>query len=473
MISLRQTLKYLNDGILNSSELASVSLERIELFEPYVNALIYVNDHFREEEFNAGMIRQNNQNKKNQDFLGVPLLVKDSFITRDQPTSFGTTDQYYTLDVLRKDAELVKAMKNLGFVVLGKTSLPRYGDDVQTYNDLKGICNNPWNLKLTSGGSSGGTAVGVSLGYTSVGLGSDLAGSLRIPANFCGVVSLKPTEGTLSSAGHFPFIETGLLEKPILTTGLITKTVDDLSLVYEPLLRGLPPRSPLPHIKGKEEGDTSKSSGENPKIGVVPSLPAIETDQRIVELISERLVKNLQRISTPETIPHLQFDHKELVRHYTVIANYSSYPKKKTQLTMLYKAFDFRAEFTKRIDSTLSIYDFLILPVSPSLAFPHNLKKKPILINNKEISYWKATISYTAPFSLTGHPVLTIPVGFIGELPVGVQLVGRHNSEADLLAFGRKMEEVMDLDLTPPLVHTAEPQEEFFLERFEDSSEMI
>ena len=167
--------------------------------------------------------------------LGLPILVKDSIEVAGLHTTAGSkTLQGY---VSESDAPVVAQLRDAGAIVFGKTNLPEFAADSQTYNDLFGQTNNPWDLERTPGGSSGGAAAAVSAGLTALDIGSDLGGSLRIPAHFCGVATVKPTWGVVSSRGHIPPEPGVLSEVDISALGPIVRSAADLDLVLELMTR--------------------------------------------------------------------------------------------------------------------------------------------------------------------------------------------------------------------------------------------
>src|SRR5580698_9652189 len=143
---------------------------------------------------------------------GIPMTIKDGYDVENMPATSGNP-LYAKRDKACTDAVVVKAARDAGAVIWGKTNVPLMLGDFQSYNDIYGTTNNPYDVTRTPGGSSGGAAAALAAGITPLEIGADIGGSLRHPANFCGVVSLKPTWGVLSLRGHIPpapdrFLET-------------------------------------------------------------------------------------------------------------------------------------------------------------------------------------------------------------------------------------------------------------------------
>ena len=141
------------------------------------------------------------------------------------------------------DAPAVARLKAAGAVVFGKTNLPRWSGDFQTFNDIFGVTNNPWALDRTVGGSSGGAAAAVASGFTSFELGTDIGGSVRIPAHCCGVFSLKPSYGVVPQRGYLDHVGGGTTDADINVFGPITRSADDLDLLLDVLAGPEPERA--------------------------------------------------------------------------------------------------------------------------------------------------------------------------------------------------------------------------------------
>lgn len=164
---------------------------------------------------------------------GVPMTVKDTFEAKGLSTVVG--EPQLKDYVSPSDAVTVARLKAAGAVIFGKTNTPRLAQDVQTYNDIYGTTNNPWRIARTSGGSSGGAAAALAAGFTALELGSDLAGSIRIPAGWCGVYGHKPSYGLVPMRGHVPGPPGTLSEPDLCVAGPMARSADDLALAMNVL----------------------------------------------------------------------------------------------------------------------------------------------------------------------------------------------------------------------------------------------
>ena len=166
---------------------------------------------------------------------GLPMTIKDTFDVEGMPASAGLKG---LLGRATKDAVVVARARAAGAVIWGKTNVPVMAGDWQSYNGLYGTTNNPWDLTRTCGGSSGGAAAALATRMTALEIGSDIGGSLRVPASFCGVFSHKPTWGLVSQRGHIPPRPGTLAERDLNVVGPMARSARDLRLLLSVLEAG-------------------------------------------------------------------------------------------------------------------------------------------------------------------------------------------------------------------------------------------
>ena len=229
-LSATEMSRGIKSGAFTSEQLVKAHLDQIGKHNSTINAIVttFPNTLERAKEADEAL-------KKGEDWgplHGVPITVKDSWITKGVKTtaSFRPLRKH----IPKKNAEIVENMLNAGAIILGKTNLPMLAADIQCNSPLFGKSDNPWDISRTTGGSTGGGAAAVSARLSPIELGSDMAGSIRIPAHFCGIMGFKPTEGVLSLEGHIP-PEPG---KPANVkhqahAGLLARTVGDLKITFE------------------------------------------------------------------------------------------------------------------------------------------------------------------------------------------------------------------------------------------------
>ena len=166
---------------------------------------------------------------------GVPITIKDALETKGVRSTGGAIELQN--NVPTRDAPVVRAVKAAGAIVIGKTNLPRWSGDVQTFNEMFGTTVNPWNAERVPGGSSGGAGAAVATGLTSFEIGTDIGGSIRIPASFNGVFGHKPSWGIVPSTGYLDHLAGGTTEADINVLGPLARSADDLELLLKILLR--------------------------------------------------------------------------------------------------------------------------------------------------------------------------------------------------------------------------------------------
>ena len=225
-VSLTQAAKAIRDGKITSLELTEHIIRRIERHNPALNAIVT----FTKTEALAQAKAADEALARDEvlgPLHGVPITIKDCFEVAGVRTTAGA--KRLSDHVPEEDAATVSRLRKAGAVILGKTNVPIYAGDWQSFNEVFGTTNNPWNLETTPGGSTGGGAAAVAAGLSYLSLGSDIGGSIRIPSTFCGLFGHKPTINILPYRGHIPRRHT-----PLLTVaGPLARSPEDLKLALE------------------------------------------------------------------------------------------------------------------------------------------------------------------------------------------------------------------------------------------------
>ena len=186
---------------ISSQELLELQLEHISKHDPSINSVVTINEeHARTKAMEADKALQ--QGEDWGPLHGIPITIKDAYEVKGMRSTGGSPK--WKEHIPNKDAVVVDRLRKAGAIVVGKTNVPLLSGDWQTYNELFGVTNNPWDIHKTPGGSSGGAAAAVSAGFSFLDIGSDIGGSIRIPAHFCGVYGLKPSYGLIPKSGHIP-----------------------------------------------------------------------------------------------------------------------------------------------------------------------------------------------------------------------------------------------------------------------------
>lgn len=373
---------------------------------------------------------------------GVPFTLKDTHETGGMKTTVGFPP--FADYVAKHDSPVVARLKAAGGVLMAKTNVATLLSDWQSNNPLFGRTNNPWNLERTAGGSSGGAAAAVAAGMTPFDVGTDMQDSIRLPAAFCGVYGLKPTEHRISLAGAFPDPGGAARSVRLMSClGPLARSVDDLSLIYR-IIAGPDGRdtnlAPVP-VEAMPKLDLKAL-----RIAFAPSFPGFLVAGDISAAV-ENLANQLQlagAIVEEANLPKLDL-HDDLAQGGALIGMMmeAAQPEPLEQPTSVSRWFEALAHRDKSIlawEQFFENWDALLCPVAMTTAFPHCAPGTLIKVDGKDQSY-RMLPAYGAVFNYSGHPALSIPCGEDRDgLPIGLQLVGKRWSESRLLGIAAAME---------------------------------
>jgi len=371
--------------------------------------------------------------------LGVPIAIKDLFATRGLRTTAGSR-------ILRdwvpsRDAALVTRLRAAGAVIFGKTNLHEFAYGVTNANPWWGIARNPRDVRRSPGGSSGGSAIAVVAGLCAAALGSDTGGSIRIPAALCGCVGLKPTYGLLPLDGVVP------LGWSLDHAGPLTRTIEDAGILLDALSGGRAWKQAQRVItRGLRVGILHDSI-------VQPLQPGVSRQVERVAAALRRHGLRVRDVRLPEMAwtvatqlvtlrAEASAAHARWIRARP--RAYGPDVRIRLQLGALVSGADYvlaqrmRAKFKDAVRRLFDDIDILLLPTTPITA--PVVGERTVRWRTGEEPVDGALVRLTAPFNLTGVPALSVPYGEVGGLPVGLQLVGRWNDEARVLAVGRLIE---------------------------------
>jgi amidase len=395
---------------------------------------------------------------------GVPITIKDAFQTAGCRTTCGAAGLKDF--VPRRDATVVARLRAAGAIVLGKTNVPELTSDYQTWNRVFGRTNNPWDHDRSPGGSTGGGAAAVAAGLSPLDVGSDLGGSIRIPAHYCGIHALKPTVGLVPITGHippWPGRPRGL--RHLGTVGFSTRALEDLRLVLAltagadnldacvvPVPLGAPPR-PI-DLRGLRVAWTDSFPGASCTAEVSEGIAAFVDDlaragcvtkaaypadldvPRACEIYGTIMGAETASAYThrrPMTSPESRgpgappaADADSFTRGYLAGRNASS----RVYLAALRE----RCRLVMLLEQFLSDWDVWICPVAPTTAIAH-AEGRPMLQVDGTLVPYLAQGWFCVPLSLTHHPVVVMPLALTRDgLPYGIQLVSRLWRDGELLA---------------------------------------
>ncbi len=452
-MTLHALLADLRSGALTSRALTAQCLERIAARDPQLNAfLALAPDALEQAE------ARDRASDKTAPLHGLPIAIKDLTDTAGLTTTYGSW--LYKDHVPQEDDLIVARLRAAGAVIIGKTMTPEFGFGALCTNRLKGPTANPYDLTRTSGGSSGGAAAAVAAGLVPVAHGTDFGGSVRTPAGFCGLASLRPTPGLL------PAPKRGLGLDMLATTGFLARCVDDLVLVTA-AVAGPHPDDPL---------SLGLHYGEEPDLSDAPLRLAVSPDLGVAPVTREvrgLFTKVCQRLAGVAAVDEAHPDCSDAIATFHALRpsliRHSYGPllaRHGEDLTDTVRwwiergagvlAEDFlaaearRTALFRRFMAFLSRYDALVLPAAPLQPWP-NSQPEVMMIDEQPMATRMDYLAITFVISLTGCPVVTLPTGQDeNRLPFGVQVVGRPGEDARLIAVCRRLEAEAGFRFVPP-----------------------
>ncbi|MEU8956347.1 amidase [Streptomyces sp. NPDC048518] len=469
----------LRAGDVTSVELTDEAIARIERDDKEINSVCVPDfDRAREAAHAADRARARGEDRP---LLGLPMTVKESYDIAGLPTTWGMPQHRDHMPA--EDAVQVSRVKAAGAVVLGKTNVPLGLQDIQSFNEIYGTTNNPWDHARTSGGSSGGSAAALAAGFGALSLGSDLAGSLRTPASFCGVYSHKPTLGLAAIRGMVPPATPTLPPEPDLAVvGPMARSARDLSLLLDvmagpdPLTLGLSHSVALPPARHERLGDFRVlvlddhpllPSGSDVRAGVRRVADGLAEGGARVEWHSP-LLPDLTEAAT--LYMHLLFsgstarfplDTYEQLRAYVSELSPDDRSLSAARLRgMVFSHRDWMEANTLREAHRhgwrrlFAEFDAVVCPITPTPAFPHDhdpdLLGRRIDIDGAEYPYFDQ-LAWAGLATMPGLPATAVPTGpSPAGLPVGVQLIGPMHEDRTPLRLAELLERQIGGFQAPP-----------------------
>lgn len=438
---------------LSASEVLEAHAEQIARVNPQVNAIVtLVLDQAREH------ARRADQAAARGEFLGplhgLPIAHKDLAETKGIRTTFGSPIfENYVPDF---STLLVERAQQAGAITIGKTNTPEFGAGSQTFNPVFGATRNPWDLSKTCGGSSGGAAVALACGMLPLADGTDLGGSLRNPASFCSVVGFRP------SPGRVPNVPTRSAWNAMNVAGPMARTVQDVALFLS-AIAGSDARAPLSiHEPGSRFAQSLQRDCRGLKIAWCPDFAGLPFDRRVRDLVDTRRTafESLGCITEDADPDFSGADESFKIlralnfyqQHHALLEPHRARMKstvieeieRGSRLTgpEIAMAETRRSRLFARIADFMRDYDFLVLPTVQAPPFDIGQEYVTEIAGVPMAGYvdWMRSCYF---ISMTALPAISVPAGFTAEgLPVGLQIVGRHQDDWGVLQIAHAFEQM-------------------------------
>lgn len=475
-------LQDIREQRIGCKELLEAFIRRIGQKTPEINAVVATDfsaARQRAQEADAALHRGENWGPLH----GLPITVKDCFEVAGMPCAAG-------LPVLEKHvpaqhADAVQSLVDAGAIIMGKTNVPAGGMDFQSYNDVYGQTNNPWDVSRTPGGSSGGAAAALAAGMTPLELGSDIGGSIRLPAHFCGVYGHKTSFNIIPKQGHIP-LPPGVFPRDyapggdVVVAGPMARSARDLELAMNLLVR--PDRAQRAAWQIHLPPPPKKSLGAY-RIGLWlddPYCPVDASVGNVLQGLADALARAGVRVE--ERRPDIDFSrsHEVFVTLFSAVGS-ADLPRKlydrlaaeaaeagdqgdhpralfargatqshRTWLLMDRERQHLRRKWAEFFDST----DLLLCPAAPVTAFAHDHSEfygRTLPVNDQDRSYVKTLYTWSGLAGLAQLPATVVPAGISLEgLPVGVQIVGPYLCDRTCLQAAGFIEDELGGFVPPP-----------------------
>jgi amidase len=430
---------------ISALELTDAAIARIEALDGPINAVV-VRDFDRARDAARAADARLGAGES-APLLGVPMTVKEAFNVAGLPTTWGIAEAKN--NIVAEDAVGVQRLKAAGAIILGKTNVPPFLSDWQSVNPIYGRTNNPLDPSRTPGGSSGGSAAALASGMTALEFGSDIGGSIRVPAAFCGVVGHKPSFDLVPQRGHAPPGAVG--KSPALgVVGPMARNIGDLSLMFD-IVAGPDPdeavgyRLDLPGPRHEKLSDF--------RVLMIDHHPLAATDGEIVAALHglaaqlERQGVQVQRETN--LLPNLVESHEVYGQILNTVMSYGAPPgvfgniiDAHAYMTAEHRQFGLRRQWKRLFED----FDVVIAPVMGVYAFPHDdapFQERIHVINGVETPYG-AQVAWPGVATLANLPATSLRIGTSKSgLPIGMQVIGPYLEDKTCLGFAGLVESLL------------------------------
>jgi amidase len=415
---------------LTATEVLNTYIERIGKLNPSLNAVVSA-DFDRARQAAAAADRTLARNETVGPLHGVPMVIKDGHDVAGLRTTIGT--EFFDR-VPERDGTVAARLRAAGAIILGHSNVPPFLAEYRTDNAIFGRTNNPWDLRRTPGGSSGGASAALAAGLTPIEVGSDYGGSLRLPPHFCGVYGLMATERRVPTTGFWrPTEGAPRSVRILLSLGPMARDLGDLELVLRVIAGPDGQDTEVPPVSLRDRRRCALSELRLAAVLALPGATVAASLRAEVERIAAQASKAGARVE--DRLPRVDWEEQglsgELMMAATGVFNPGArLPDEHRSLAWYLMALDRRDRFISAWEDFFGGYDALILPPATTTAFGHDStadagQERQMVFAN-----------------LAGLPALTVPSGRDeAGLPIGIQIVGPHWSEIRLLEIAAELEE--------------------------------
>jgi amidase len=465
---------------ISASELVEHTIARIDVLDRQLNAVV-VRDFERAREVaktaDAALARG-----ERRSLLGVPITIKESFNIAGLTTTWGIPE--FKDFVPSEDAVLVSRVKSAGAVILGKTNVPIRLLDWQSYNDIYGMTNNPWDLGRTPGGSSGGSAAALAAGFGPLSFGSDIGGSLRVPAHFCGIYAHKPTLGLVPDRGSspppFPALQK---DSDLSVVGPMARSAADLALALDVVAGPDEDREGVGYrLALRPARHDDLKSFHVLVIDTHPLMPTATAVRTALDGLSQRLARAGAKVAhSSPLLPNLAdsarlymrllysgqgansppalYDEMRGSAEVLAPGDMSLAAERTRGAVMNHRewvaARTARARLQQQWSMLFREWDVVLCPVAPVLAIPHDhsspQEARRIEIDGKAYPYLDAFFVWPGLATAPGLPATAAPIARSQTgLPIGAQIVGPYLEDRTTIAFAELVERELGGFVPPP-----------------------
>lgn len=421
-------------GQLSPLEAVDAAIARIEALDGPINAVV-VRDFERARDRARALADQ--APSERQPLFGVPMTVKESFDVAGLPSCWGL--EKFAGTIAPEDARVVRLLKDAGAIILGKTNIPPDLSDWQSDNPVYGRTGNPHDTGRSPGGSSGGSAAAVASGMVPCEYGTDIGGSVRVPAHFCGVWTVKTSWGLVSKEGHDHPLMAGLgaHDGALSIAGPFARNAEDLELLLR-LTAALPLREAARPLR-------------DARVLALLDHPVSPMDDAVrapIEAALEVLAAaGVQIARSSELVPDLDQQHRDYMRMLNIGMSRGGPAPDGTRATATdwFDLLDAQARNEAAWAALFEQFDYVLAPPAPILAFEHDatdIRDRKVTING-EVRSFVEVFAWAGLVTFPNLPATVLPIGHTAHLPCGLQVIGPRWGDLGTIGAAREIDVIL------------------------------